>query len=202
MGSADTRKPRSFRRLLRWILAVICLWLTGVGVVIVSFGSHDGATRSECIIVLGAAVQGKEPSPVFTERIRHGVDLYHQGMAPALLFTGGVGEGKLVSESAAGAELALKWGVPASGILKEEKSRTTQQNLGEAYAVMRAEGWKSAIIVSDPLHLKRAVKMAKDLGMNAVSSPTPTSRYQSLTARFVFLLREIYFFHHYILTGN
>ena len=67
---------------------------------------------------------------------------------------------------------------------------------------MQLHRLKSAIIVSDPLHMKRAVMMAGGLGINAVSSPTPTTRYRSLWTQLGFLIREIYFFHHYLITGN
>lgn len=44
--------------------------------------------------------------------------------------------------------------------------------------------------------------MAGNLGIKAVSSPTPTSRYRSAGTRAVFLAREIYFHHHYLVTGE
>jgi uncharacterized SAM-binding protein YcdF (DUF218 family) len=56
--------------------------------------------------------------------------------------------------------------------------------------------------VSDPLHMKRAMMMADDLDIAAVSSPTPTSRYRSLKTKLGFLLRELYFIHHYSATGD
>ncbi|MES2706918.1 MAG: YdcF family protein [Verrucomicrobiota bacterium] len=182
---------RRSRHLLLWGLLALGCWLTGVGAVIRNFGTRDQAVKSDCIIVLGAAVQGDEPSPVFEERIRHGVHLYKEGLAPRILFTGGLGDGSRSSESAVGVKTAHRLGVPAAAMLMEEKSRTTRQNLHEARAVMRGHGLKSAIIVSDPPHLKRALMMAADLGMEAVPSPTPTSRYRSLKAKSVFLLREI-----------
>jgi hypothetical protein len=44
--------------------------------------------------------------------------------------------------------------------------------------------------------------MADDFGIQAVSSPTPTTRYRSLRTKLGFLVRELYFVHHYFLTGN
>jgi uncharacterized SAM-binding protein YcdF (DUF218 family) len=67
---------------------------------------------------------------------------------------------------------------------------------------MRQNGLTSAIIVSDPLHMKRAMLMADDLAIAAASSPTPTSRYRSLKSKLGFLLRELYFIHHYVATGD
>ena len=93
-------------------------------------------------------------------------------------------------------------GISSSSILKETTSRTTHQNFTEAKTLMDQAGLKTAIIVSDPLHLKRAAAMAKDLGISAVTSPTPTSRYQSLRPKLGFLLREIFFYNFHLLTGH
>ncbi|HEY5741174.1 MAG TPA: YdcF family protein [Terrimicrobiaceae bacterium] len=162
----------------------------------------DYAANADCIVVLGAAIRGSSPTPVFEERIRHGVDLYRNGMAAKIVFTGGFGDGQKHSESSVAAAVAGRLGVPVASVLIEEKSRTTRQNLAEALEVMRQNGLHSAIIVSDPLHMKRAMMMAEDLGIEAFSSPTPTTRYRSFRARLVFLIREIYFFHHYLITGD
>lgn len=166
------------------------------------YGDRDDTAKADCIIVLGAAVEGENPSPVFAERIRHGIDLYESGYAPKLIFTGGYGEGQKFSESGVGMSVAKQRGVSADDIYIEEKSRTTQQNIAEAEALMKIHDLKSAIIVSDPLHMKRAMMMADDLGIAAVSSPTPTTRYRSLRTKLGFLIREMYFIHHYVLTGN
>lgn len=192
-------------RLKKIALCLILLgfgWFAVLATLIWRCGARDHATQSDCIIILGAAVQGTTPSPVFAERIRHGVDLYHAGLAPKLLFTGGVGVGQKHSEGSVGRSVAAQQGVPVGDILIEEQSRTTLQNLSEARSVMRKHGLRSAILVSDPLHLKRAMTMAADLGIEAVSSPTPTTRYRSLRTKIGFLVREVYFYQHYLVTGD
>jgi uncharacterized SAM-binding protein YcdF (DUF218 family) len=193
---------RRLRRIAIWLLIAGLSWCVVLGTIVWRYGTHDQATKSDCIIVLGAAVQGTTASPVFEERIRHGMSLYDSGYAPKLLFTGGIGDGQIHSEASVGRSIAIQHGIPVGDILVEEKSRTTQQNLSEALAVMRQHGIGSAVVVSDPLHMKRAMMMADDLGITATSSPTPTSRYRSLKTKLGFLLRELYFIHHYSATGH
>jgi uncharacterized SAM-binding protein YcdF (DUF218 family) len=190
------------RRIFAGLLLALVLWLCGVGAMIWSFGKRDDARHSDCAIVLGAAAFGDQPSPVFEERIRHAVALYQAGTVGKLVFTGGFGDGASHAESSVAAEYAVRAGVPRGDVLTETKSRTTVENLAEAKAVMAAAGLRSAVIVSDPLHLKRSLKIAADLGIAAVSSPTPTSRYQSFGAKSGFLVREIYFWHYYAVSGK
>ena len=64
---------------------------------------------------------------------------------------------------------------------------------------MIKENFGSCIIVSDPLHMKRSMLMAKDLNMKAYSSPTPTTRYKSLKTKIPFLNREVFFYLGYCL---
>ena len=178
-------------------IGVLILWLFGVAFSIWKFGETDFAEPKDCVIVLGAAVNGNQPSPVFEERLRHGIVLQKKGLAPMLILTGGKGEGQSFTEGEVGEKFALSLGMSSQNLLKETKSRTTRANLVEAQKVMQAHGLKSAIIVSDPLHLKRASIMVKGLGMEAVTSPTPTTRYRTWKTKAGFLLRELYFVHHY-----
>lgn len=192
---------RSLATLGGLFLAILA-WLAILGADIWIYGAADRAVKSDCAIVLGAAAYGTNPSPVFEERIRHAIDLYRAGLASKIIFTGGYGTGATNAESEVGAAFARRAGVPGAAVFTELRSRTTQQNLAEAKLLMEAHGWKTAILVSDPLHMRRAMWMAHDLGIAAVSSPTPTSRYRSLPTRWRFLRREIYFWHHYLFTGG
>lgn len=192
----------SLKRIIAGLLTATLFWLAWTGFSIWQFGMQDQAAPADCIIVLGAAVDGSEPSPVFAERIRHGVELYRKDMAKKLLFTGGFGEGQQYAESAVATAFAVQMGVPATDILTENQSHTTRQNLVQAKTLMNRSGLHSAIIVSDPLHMQRAMLMADDLGMKAVSSPTPTTRYRSWGKQWEFLRRELYFLHHYWLFGE
>lgn len=191
------RKIRVWK-VLGYGVLLLMAWLVFVAVRIWTFGNTDHATKSDCVIVLGAAAYGTKPSPVFEERIRHAIDLYRAGLASKIIFTGGYGERAPVAESTVGANFAIRAGIPAADILTETKSHTTRENLGEAKTLMDAASLHTAILVSDPLHLKRSATMAEDLGMTAVTSPTPTSRYRSFGVKWSFLCREVYFYHHFL----
>ncbi|MCC5600896.1 YdcF family protein [Nostoc favosum] len=111
-----------------------------------------------------------------------------------IIFTGGVGESNEPAEAIVGKNYALAQQVKAADIFTETQSRTTHQNLKNALEVANAHQLTKLIIVSDPLHMKRAVSMAQGLGMDAHSSSTPTTRYRSFHSQMEFLSRETYFY--------
>ncbi len=183
------------------LLVALLAWLLCVTAWIVWVGERDQAAKADAIIVLGAAAYDAKPSPVFEERIRHGLDLYRQGYAPLLIFTGGYGgSGARFSESQVARRYAIKQGVPDEAILIETASRTTRQNLVEARRLMEQRQLHRVIIVSDPLHMARALRLAHELGIDALASSTPSTRFRSFHTSWKFLVQEVYFFHRDLVT--
>lgn len=192
------RRRSSLRRMLGLAArlgVVALLWLCGVAGWIIWVGQHDEAGKADAIVVLGAAAYDAQPSPVFTERIRHGLDLYRRGYADRLIFTGGYGSGARFSESQVARRFALREGVPAQAILIETLSQTTFENLSRARDLMVEHRIQRIVVVSDPLHMARALRLCRELGIDALGSPTPSTRFRSFRTRWEFLLREVYFFH-------
>jgi uncharacterized SAM-binding protein YcdF (DUF218 family) len=183
---------------LKGVLLAFLLVLLGMGGVawsIVSYGAApEQPVSADAALVLGAAAWGDKPSPVFRERIRHAVDLYKGGQVHWIVFTGGTPVPGYPSEAEVGREFALKAGVPMTAMLAETDSRTTWQNLQNARRLAEPFGIHSYLLVSDPWHMRRAVLMAKDLGMVASPSPTESTRYRTFGARVSFLMRETWLY--------
>ena len=192
------------RSLIKALLLLVCLLLLVIAYSagsIYIYGSNKNTLTADAAIVLGAAVWGNQPSPVFRERINHGIKLYKNGDVKSLIFTGGQGESNEPAEAIVAKRYAQSQGVPEAAILTETQSRTTKQNLYYSKQVAAAHPLRRFLIVSDPLHMKRSVLMARDLGMDAYPSPTPTTRYRSLNSQFAFLVRETYFYFVYLVFG-
>ncbi|MNU07225.1 hypothetical protein D3C72_2527160 [compost metagenome] len=51
------------------------------------------------------------------------------------------------------------------------------------------------IVVSDPLHMARALRLSRELEIDALASSTPSTRFRSFHTSWRFLLQEVYFFH-------
>ncbi len=187
------KKKYAFTVLVFAALAVIMLTVF-TAVSIVSYGKTDEKQPADVAIVLGAATANGKVSPVYRERINHGIWLYKNNYVDCLIFTGGFAQGNDLSDACTAKKYAVSQDVPEDAIYIEEKSVITEENLEYAKVIMDANSMSTAIIVSDPLHMKRAMLMAKDYGIKAYSSPTPTTMYKSVKTKLPFLLREEFFY--------
>lgn len=192
---------KAFRKISFVISIAIALLPIALGIDIYTYPQEELRESADAAIVLGAAIWEAEPSPVFRERLNHAVNLYKTEKVKKVILTGGVGEKDKFAEAEVGEKYLIENGVPATDILKETQSRTTFQNLKNSIPILSENNLQSVLIISDPLHLRRAVKMAKDLDLDAFPAPTPTTRYQSFASQFSFLSREIYFYLVYLIFG-
>lgn len=183
------------------LLAAVLLLIATLGVVnavsIYQYSLLSETQRADCAIVAGAGIADSQPSPVFKERLNHAFALYRQGYAPIIILTGGTSAGSSLSDAAIARTYLLTKGVSEKAILLEEKSRVTRENFRYARQIMAAHHLRTALLVSDPLHMKRAMLIARDEGIDARPSPTPTTRYRSFEARLSFLIRETFYYSGY-----
>ena len=189
------------RRTLRLLFVTVVAVVVTAAAHVIAIVSVPTSTASvdRCAIVLGAAVADGVPSPVYAGRLEHAVALHDAGSVDVIFFTGGVGEGDVISEAAAGRAFAVEHGVAVEHTAVEEASTTTADNLRFIAPVVAAAGRQRCFLVSDPLHLRRAVALATDAGLDVVPSPTPTTRVRSFVPRATMALREAWFlFRHHI----
>lgn len=121
--------------------------------------------RFDAIVVLGCRVgPGGVPSPALARRTLAAVQLFERGVAPRIVFTGGVGDHP-PSEAEAAAALARRYGVPAHAILLEADSTSTEQNarfaaqLFERGAAGAGGSRLRVVLVSDAYHVFRAERV-------------------------------------------
>lgn len=176
-----------------WVLLVLTIFL---------FGRRDEARPADAIVVLGAAQYDGRPSPVLRARLDHAVQLYTEGTAPRVIFTGGVGVGDTVSEADVSRRYARRAGVPDSAMFMERVGLSSDESIAEVARLMKDAGLQSAVLVSDPFHMLRLRVLAMRHGFTAYSSPTrtsPISRDPELEWRHV--LRESYVLPATLVTG-
>lgn len=144
---------------------------------VIAFAYNIKPVKSDAIIVLGCAVYGENPSPFYKERLNEAIKLYKEGFGKYIIVSGGKGSGEDISEAEAGKKYLLKNGIPDNIILKDDESYSTLQNLKNSKKIMDEKSLKTAIIVSNSFHLKRASMIAKEAGINASYSGVFVKRY-------------------------
>ena len=174
--AAERRDP--LRALLRLVLIGTIALTAGVGYAayrIVDQGGRDDQRPADAIVVMGAAQYDGRPSPVFAARLDHAIALFHAGIAPHLIVTGGKHQGDRTTEAASAREYAMAHEIPPEAILAEDRSRTTLASIRAVAGLMDEAGLRSAVFVSDPSHMLRVLRMAADEGIEGYGSPTRTS---------------------------
>lgn len=183
------------------LLFLISAWLLFLMFRIYTYSPPESPSHADAAVVLGAVVWDDSPSPVFEQRIKHAINLYETGRIQFIVFTGSATKGESYAESDVAKNYAIQYGISPDHIFHETVSENTWQNLLEARRIYKQQNWSRILIVSDPLHMRRAMTIARDLGVNAYPSPTKTSRYRSWRTKMWFLLRETYYYVLYLLSS-
>lgn len=148
----------------------------------------DDRRPVDAVVVLGAAQYDGEPSAIFAARLRHAEALYEAGLAPRIVTAGGSQQGDAFTEAEAGRRYLVGRGVPARAVVAVSTGGDTLTSLRAVADRARADGWESALVVSDPWHSLRARTMARDSGLAAWTSPTrsgPIVQTRETQARYI-----------------
>ncbi len=160
------------RRLARLIVALLLLAILLPATAVIIYSRLDQAAPADVIVMLGAGLEpGDRPGRAMSRRIQQAATLHARGLASHVICSGGTGAGRSRSEAAVCAEVLQRQGVPASAILLEERSRSTEENALYSMALIADRGWQRVIVVSDGYHLLRARWLFGRLGQPVLTSP-------------------------------
>jgi len=186
---------RTFIRRLWNLFALIGIAVTGYFVLLIVLiylqARHDELSPADAIVVLGTAQYNGTPSPVLQARLDHAADLYHRGIAPLIITTGGHGPDPLYTEAGVGKTYLVQQGIPEEAILTEEYGETSWESMVEVKRLADAQRVRRIVLVSDPFHVLRLKLMARHLGLDATGSPTRTSPISNNPlVEFIYVVRE------------
>jgi len=184
------------------VLAVVLL-VVSTSLAIWWTARHNSSPQSDAIVVLGSAQYNGVPSSIFAARLEHAIDLYEDGVAPVVVTVGGKADGDQFAEAEAGRDYLAQAGIPVDALVAVPEGGDTLESMRAVGAAFAERGWTSAVVVTDPWHAMRAVRMAEDAGMEAESSPTrqgPAVQTRGTQARYI--LRETAAYLLYRVTGE
>lgn len=147
-------------------------WLLAAGNALVE---RDQIAPSDAIIVLAGS------SPF---RARHAETLYAQGLAPHVIISNEPISSHGVQTTWLGLKAAglVKLSIPDEAIVPiTEISDGTYGEALNSRSIMRAHGWRTAILVTDPFHMRRATMTFRHVfeqdGLSVAASPADDSKY-------------------------
>lgn len=181
LDAAKERFPKT-SKVLRAILRVcVCAVLlaaigTGVWIGICAGGADD--LKADFVIVLGAGVNGDQPSRSLFERLM-ATQAYLETYPDAIaVLSGGKGDGENISEALCMYQWLTERGVAPERLRMEDKATSTEENLRYSLELIEQEFGvrpKEAAVVSSSYHLARASLLAEDEGLRMLGVPAATA---------------------------
>lgn len=180
----------------RWTLGALVVLALAAFVVlelpILRASRTDPNPEADYLIVLGAKVNGTEPSYALYDRLSAALDYLNACPNAKAVVSGGQGADEGVSEAQAMFTWLTAHGVDADRILLEDQSETTRENLTNSFAVIAADGGdvtEGVAIVTSEYHLYRAKLMAEALGARPIGVAAKTSL---ISMRVNYFIREAF----------
>ncbi len=194
MTDDAANRPRSTRWWLGLLIlpvAVVVGVLDVIAFQITRTASLEELHPADAIVVFGAAEYSGHPSPVLRARLDHALDLFHRGLAPVVITTGGAALDPTFSEGGVGRDYLMRHGVPERSLIAETQGRDTSESAARVAVIMRANGLHSCVAVSDAYHVFRIRKLLEHEGIGPVyMAPRPDSTPHGIFQRAVASLRE------------
>lgn len=181
-------------------LGLTVVTVTGVLVGLAARGDPD--EECEYVIVLGAKVDGTEPSVTLHERIRAAFEYLTAHPDAIAVVSGGQGKDEGIAEAACMYRELVELGIDPERIWMEDKSTSTRENLNFSLALIGEKAGsrpERICLVSSAYHLFRGSLFAGKCGVEAVTVPAKTGNPVHFLNAF---LREIAGVWHYLILGG
>ena len=158
------------RRVISFVLLLVIVIPLYVAGSIWYTAKNSKPEKSDVILVMGAAQFDGRPSEILLARLTETKTVFKSGFAPRIYTVGGGAPGDRTTEAAASRTWLINNGVSKKNILAIAKGRDTLSSTKAYVEQMRKAKFSSVVIVTDPYHCYRAIKMAKDRGIKSTCS--------------------------------
>lgn len=177
------------KRIIRRISLLFFLFfilLSGAFVIIDKYVSSQGekylidldtTLHADAVIVLGAKVYDSgSPSMILQDRLNMGIAVYNEGMVDKILVTGDHGRKEYDEVNSMRAYIQDK-GITEDDIFMDHAGFSTYESMYRAKEIFCVE---RVIIVTQEYHLKRALYIARTLGIEAYGVSSDTHVYPGM----------------------
>ena len=158
---------RKIVRALRVLFCIALAMFLAAEAFILGIGLAPAPKNLDCIIVLGAKVNGRVPSGALRNRIQVGVEYLEENPDTIAILSGGQGPDEEISEAQCMYEGMIAAGIDPARLIMEDQSTDTSENLRFSRELM-PENVQEIGLVTNNFHIFRALSLAKGLGWENV----------------------------------
>ena len=181
------RKPfRIARRVLVGLLALGLALFAALEVQVIRWSRTDWETQPAAVVVLGAGVNGTEPSLSLLVRLEAALEYIQDKPDISIVVTGSKGPGEDISEAKCMADWLIARGVEEGRVLLEDQADNTEENIAFSKEILREQGVDTTgkiAVVSADYHLYRASLYWGGAGFVPVAARMPL-QYLPLTINY------------------
>ena len=193
--AGEQKWAKQCKRILLVLLAAGFALFAAMEALVVRDNRTDAADKDvTCVIILGAGVNGTEPSLMLTTRLRATLDFVADRPDVPIICSGGQGAGEDITEAECMARYLMEHGVAEERIWKEEKSTSTRETFDFSTQLMAEHGIDPTgnfAFVTNDYHVARAKRIAGVPWAYGVAATLPRNPYYD-TLQLNYYIREAF----------
>lgn len=165
------RSPLLLPLRIALLVAVVLFLIAEIWILLPGLG--DAPEGLDYIIVLGARVNGSEPSGALRNRIEVAGDYLKANPQTIAVLSGGQGPGENQSEAQCMYDHLTARGIDPARLILEDRSQNTAENMRFSQELLPSNGRVG--IVTNNFHIFRALGLARGLGWKVEAVPVTTT---------------------------
>ena len=204
-GAGEKKWAKRCKRIFLMLLAVGFALFVAMEALVLRNNHTDAADKDvTCVIILGAGVNGTEPSLMLSSRLRATLDFVADRPNVPIICSGGQGAGEDITEAECMARWLTEHGVAEERIWKEEQSTSTRENFDLSKQLMAERGIDTTAnfaFVTNDYHVARAKRIAGVPWAYGVAATLPHNPYYDVL-QLNYYIREAFAMAEFLVTGG
>ena len=164
-----SKTGRLCRRIFQTALTLVLVPLICIEIYVINVGSSDpSALPADAVVVLGAGVNGTQPSLSLYTRLTAALDYLEENPDVPVVLTGGLGYGEEITEARCMYDWLTARGVDPARLIMEEQPGNTAENFAFSKELLEEQGIDPAenlvAVVTNDFHIARSRLIAARQG--------------------------------------
>lgn len=164
-----SKTGRLCRRIFQTALTLMLVPLICIEIYVINVGSSDpSALPADAVVVLGAGVNGTQPSLSLYTRLTAALDYLEENPDVPVVLTGGLGYGEEITEARCMYDWLTARGVDPARLIMEEQAGNTAENFAFSKELLEEQGIDPAenlvAVVTNDFHIARSRLIAARQG--------------------------------------